>query len=82
MFPEITLCPDYNGVTHDWNTLCNSYNICDVNSFFDEHVFPLPLESPDLELSAFYQNITYNLEDLISKFTVSTSNKNAINNKT
>ena len=82
MFPEITLCPDYNGMTHNWNKLCKNYDICDVNKFKDGQFFP---ESPSFSserLSNYYLNITYTLEDLIVGYGVGASHRNAKTNKT
>ena len=82
MFPEITLCPDYNGMTHNWNNLCKIYDICDVNKFNEGQFFPKSPSFSSERLSNYYLNITYTLEDLIVGYGVGTSNRNAKTNKT
>ena len=81
MFPEITLCPDYNGMTHNWDNLCKIYDLCDVKKFNEGQFVPKSPSFSSEDLSNYYLNITYALEDLIVGYGIETSHKNAMDNE-
>ena len=80
-FPEITLCPDYNSMSYNWDVLCKTYNVCDFQSFQRGTVLPKDTVFSTLRLRDYYRNITFSLEELISGFAVTTTNKNDQTNK-
>ena len=57
---------------YKWDKLCAQYGLCDQKSFKTGDVFPTKLPSPDVSLSDYYDDITYDLDDLITKFKVYT----------
>ena len=57
---------------YKWDKLCAQYGLCDQKSFKTGDVFPTKLPSPDVSLSDYYDDITYDLDDLITKFEVYT----------
>ena len=81
MFPEITLCPDYNGMTHNWDNLCKIYDLCDFKKFNEGQFVPTSPSFSSEGLSNYYLNITYALEDLIVGYSIETSNRNAMDNE-
>lgn len=84
IFPEITLCPKWLPMSHNWELLCNKYNICyndeSLENFNNE--IPQDPKFSQLSLSNYFQDITYRLNDLISAYTVTTINKNLKTNET
>ena len=57
---------------YKWDKLCHQYGLCDQKSFKTGDVFPAKLPSPDVSSSDYYDDITYDLDDLITKFEVYT----------
>ena len=81
-FPEISLCPGYNGRIFNWDYVCKTYNVCDVQTFKRGFQFPQGTLFSTLMLSDYYRNITYSLEDFVSAFDVGTTNENDETNRT
>ena len=81
-FPEITICPDYNGHIFDWDVLCKKYGLCDINNF--KYGFQIPNSTYESELLWFdyFKNISYELDTLISAYDITTTNINHENNST
>ena len=79
-FPEITICPSFKSHTHNWKALCDVYGMCNPEEFKEGMVFPSNIPSSDITLSEFYEKITYNLDNLISRLTILTREKSAVTN--
>ena len=76
-FPELTICPNFLEHTHIWDRLCEVYEVCDQDTVTSGHILPKPGLSDTLDLSKYYYNITYGLDDLISLFEVETDEESS-----
>ena len=81
-FPEFTVCPDYNGMTYDWDTLCVTYNLCYAKSFQNGNIFPNDTKLSEQSISDYFKSISHSLKDLVSKVEITTTNNNIITNET
>ena len=81
-FPEVTICPNYLPTPYKFDTLCDKYETCN-SKINPETPNLLPssdvLASTNLTFSEYFEEITFNLNELISRFEVFT--KKSINNK-
>ena len=79
-FPAFTVCtPEY----YKWDRLCTKWGVCDFGMFEKGHVFPPNIFAPtDTTLSEYYEDITYQLNELISGLEVVTQEKSSIDNNT
>ena len=71
-------------MSHNWELLCNKYNICYNDESLENFKNEIPQDPKfsQLNLSNYFQDITYRLNDLISAYTVTTINKNLETNET
>ena len=73
-FPEFTVCPDFNGMTYNWVTLCAVYNSCNAQSFQNGNIFPNSHNLPTSTISDYFKHISHNIEDLVSSVELATTN--------
>ena len=72
IFPEVTVCPNFLEHTHKWKYLCEKFNVCDQEQFSIGNIFPENKSMGAIELSEYYDDATYKLNELISLFEIET----------
>ena len=80
-FPELTICPNFLEHTYIWDRLCGVYELCNQDTVTSGNILPQPGSSDTLDLSQYYYNITYGLDDLISLFEVETDDESSDTSK-
>ena len=65
---------------YKWDKLCDQYGLCSQKAFKAGNVFPINPSSSEISISDYYNDITYDLDDLISKFEVYTKKPSTITN--
>ena len=79
-FPEITICPSMRRYAYKWDKLCDQYGLCNQKEFKAGNVFPINSSSSECTISDYYNDITYDLDDLITKFEVFTKKPSTLTN--
>lgn len=83
-FPEVTICPNYLPTPYNFDILCDKYETCN-SDISPETPNLLPssdvLASTNITFSEYFEEITFNLNELISKFEVLTEKSVNSNNK-
>ena len=68
-------------MSHKWIVLCDKYELCDKEQFEQGYVIPSNASFSGFELTEYYLEITYKIEELISHLDVMTSKENPETNK-
>ena len=74
-FPEVTVCPSMK-YAYKWNTLCSNYDFCKSKESTGGNAFPLNIPNPNVTLSSYFEDITYNLDELIFGLKIITEENN------
>ena len=83
-FPEVTICPNYLPTPYKLKKICEKYEDCNYWRPRDTHDM-LPsfdsLKETNATFSEYFDDITFNLDELITRFEVITQKSSSLTNK-
>ena len=83
-FPEVTICPNYLPTPYKLDKICEKYEDCNAWRLRGPHDM-LPsfdsLKETNATLSEYFDDIAFNLDELITRFEVITQKRSSLDNQ-